>query len=102
MSQVAKWKYYAGYCGYKITKKAGLLGGQEEGYLILALDKEFTLADGLNHMGELGYELVGIQATDMRNGGDVMGWYKPSYFYIFKKPLESPSNGGNQTETTKS
>ena len=88
MSQIKKWKYYAAYCSFKETKKPGLLGGQREGYWTLQLDKEFSLSDGLTHMGELGYELVGIQLTDMRNGGEVMGWYFPCSFYIFKKPIE--------------
>ncbi len=89
MNQIKKWKYYAAYCSFKYTKEPGFLGGKGEGYWTLRLDKEFNLADGLNHMGELGYELVGIQATDMRNGGEGSGWYNPSCFYIFKKPIET-------------
>ena len=92
MSQIKKWKYYPAYCSFKETKKPGLLGGQREGYWSLQLDKEYTLADGLDYMGELGYELVGIQATNMRNGGEVSTWYKPDYFYIFKKPFETQSD----------
>ncbi len=57
MSQINKWKYYTGTCWYQITKKASLLGGQEEGHWTLTLDKEFTLSDGLAHMGELGMNL---------------------------------------------
>lgn len=99
MSHIKKWKYYAAYCSFKETKKAGLLGGQRDGYWALQLDKEFGLADGLNHMGELGYELVGIQATDMRNGGEVMAWYYPRCFYIFKTPIETQSDSA-QSQTT--
>lgn len=88
MNQIKKWKYYAAYCSFKTTKRPGLLGGEGEGHWTLQFDKEFRLADGLNHMGELGYELVGIQATDLQSGGSG-GWYKPTYFYIFKKPIET-------------
>lgn len=90
MNKIQKWKYYAAYCSFKETKKSSwLLGGGREGYWALSIDKEFSLSDGLNHMGDLGYELVGIQMTDMLSGGgEVSSWYTPGCFYIFKKPVE--------------
>ena len=84
MMVIQKWKYYVGTSHFKITKEGGLLG-HKEGYWVLTLDEEFTLQDGLQHMGDLNYELVGIQAANLKTGGS--GWYQPSYFYIFKRPL---------------
>ena len=76
-------------CPKSNTKKGGLFGDKiKEGYWVIQLDKEFPLHDGLNYMGELGYELVAIQQTWAIHGGEVSGGYYPSYLYIFKKPLE--------------
>ncbi len=89
MDPIKRWKYYAAYCTFKETKAPGVLGGAREGFWMLKLDKEFTLADGLNHMGDLGYELVGIQTTSTLAGGGSPHWFEPSFFYIFKKPIEA-------------
>jgi hypothetical protein len=87
MTQTTKWIYYTGLCQYRVTKRAGLLSGSEEGLWILELHKAFALHAGLNYMGERGYELVGIHKTWEEYGGEVPHSYRPSYLYIFKKPL---------------
>jgi len=85
MSQTIKWDYYAAPCEFKVTKKAGLLRGRREGYWTLELGKVYSLEEGLSYMGQLGYELVGIQPTALAGGGQVQVWYTPSFYYIFKR-----------------
>jgi hypothetical protein len=89
MSEWRKWKYYAATCCYKETRKAGLFSGNPEGHWVLLLDQEHSLSDGLNHMGNLGYELVGIQQEEIRYGGQIGGVYRPTYIYVFKQPLDT-------------
>jgi hypothetical protein len=91
MSQTIKWKYQTATSWYKITKRSGMfgMGGREEGYWAIQLDREYTLLDGLNAMGEKGYELVAVQPDQAFNaGGGNPGWIRPIYMYIFKKPLD--------------
>lgn len=79
-----RWRYYVAQCWYKVPQVPGRASSKDEGYWVLSLDREYPLVDGLNHMGELGYELVGIQPTGLRSGGQYGQWYEPSSFYVFK------------------
>ncbi len=89
MTEMRKWKYYTGYCWNKPTKMGGLLGQTvKEACWMIRLDKEFPLADGLNYMGNLGYELVAIQPCTEWHGGEVPTWHNADFFYVFKKPVE--------------
>jgi len=80
MPLTLKWGYYVGFCWFELTGPILSLSG--EGVWRMDLDKQFTLHEGLNYMGEKGYELVGIQLVQESYRGS-----KPCYFYIFKKPL---------------
>jgi hypothetical protein len=82
---ILTWEYYTGYSTFKVTKKGGLFT-QGEGHWTLSLDKEFSLAEGLNYMGQNGWELIATQKTWEAYGGTGGGSYYPSYLYIFKKP----------------
>jgi hypothetical protein len=64
-----------------------LLGGDTEGYWAILVDKEYRLQEGLDMIGDMGFELVGIQPTSLMHGGEAAGWYHPSYLYIFKRPI---------------
>jgi hypothetical protein len=91
MSQTIKWKYQTATSWFKITKRQGIFGtgGKEEGYWAIQLDREYALLDGLNTMGEKGYELVAIQPDLIFNAGQGNpGWIRPIYIYIFKKLVE--------------
>ena len=89
MAEAQKWQYRICACQFKSTAVGGIFRA-DEGYWIMTLDKELTLANGLQQMGDEGYELAGIQAINMRdNGGAGNSWYAPSYYYIFKRPAES-------------
>jgi hypothetical protein len=52
------------------------------------IDKQqYPLSEGLQHLGQQGWELVAIQARDLKTyGGRTVGWYQPTYYYIFKRP----------------
>ena len=89
MAATQKWQYRVCACQFKITKAGGIFHA-DEGYWTLTLDSELSLVNGLQQMGDEGYELAGIQVTNLRDsGGANKPWYAPSYFYVFKKPLES-------------
>jgi hypothetical protein len=89
MSATKTWRYYVAACTYKEGKAGGLLGTRRDGQWILHLDRELPLAQGLNYMGGLGYELVGIQPAVLRSGGEIARYYEPDTFYIFKQPIET-------------
>jgi hypothetical protein len=49
--------------------------------------QECSLSEGLSHLGQQCWELVAIQARDLKTyGGYTVGWYQPTYYYIFKRP----------------
>ena len=77
------WRYQVAHCRYDDR------GSGREGHWVLEFDREYPLLEGLNHLGSLGYELVGIQTAEMEAGG-VEGFdYKPRSIYIFKQPVEA-------------
>jgi hypothetical protein len=89
MAVTQKWQYRVCTCQFEITAVGGIFRA-DEGYWTLTLDEELPLADGLQQLGEEGYELAGIQSTYLRdNGGAGTSWYSPSSIYIFKRPCES-------------
>ena len=91
MNHAIKWTYQTATCWFKITKRPGIFGtgGKEEGYWTIQLDREYALLDGLNTMGEKGYELAAIQPDQAFNAGQGNpGWIRPICLYIFKKTLE--------------
>jgi hypothetical protein len=88
MSEPKTWTYQVAHCKFKETRRRGLLREEREGHWILMLDGEYTLAEGLNHMGDLGYELVGIQLAILETGGSRHGQYGPDSIYVFKRPTE--------------
>jgi len=101
---VQKWDYYVADCYYKVTKEPNIPNNlmrrlanqaidEAEGDWILVLDKEFSLSDGLTYMGNLGFELVGIQANNLKTG-DINTWYQPDYSYIFKRPKIQVASSG--------
>jgi len=104
MSQTTKWKYHTCSCWFKPTKKRGLFGDTiEEGYWAFKIrdhDKEYSLYDGLNYMGDLGYELVAVQQSWAVHGGEIAGGYYPWYLYIFKKPREAQCNSDKTQDSS--
>lgn len=89
MSMAKAWRYQIAHCRFKETKAPGWLGKGREGHWVLALDQEYALAEGLNHMGSLGYELVGIQLAVMETVGGEGGTSEPESIYVFKQPLDT-------------
>lgn len=88
MSEAKKWSYVTALCYFRETKSAGLMGfmgALGEGYFMLSLEQDYSLNEGLNVMGSRGYELAGIQAAALIEGKEV-GWYRPKYLYVFKRP----------------
>jgi hypothetical protein len=88
MSVPRTWRYQVAHCQFKETRKAGLLSGVSEGQWVLVLDREYPLAEGLNRMGDLGYELAGIQLAILETGGRAAGPYAPASIYVFKRPVD--------------
>lgn len=64
--------------------------GEESGWQISIDGELYKLREGLNYLGKKGWELVGLQHTDLKTGGYSQGWYQPTYFYVFKRPLTDP------------
>ena len=67
--------------------KKSLLGAAKEGRWTLNVGEVMGLSRGLDYMGEQGYELVGIQLTNLESRGEGSGgYYQPNSMYIFKRP----------------
>jgi hypothetical protein len=83
-NKLIKWKYYHATVWFEITKP--VLLGPDKGEWKMAIGKVVSLEDGMNHMGDLGYELVGLHPIELDKGalGDLN---RSEYFYIFKKPI---------------
>jgi hypothetical protein len=82
-----RWQYFQAYCSYEVTKR-GSLFHEEEGFWALEISgRQFSLTDGMDYMGEQGWELVAVQPTYHRYGG-TGSWHYIPHWYIFKRPLD--------------
>lgn len=83
-----QWEYRDVGCWYVVTKPKPLLGGSEEGYWRLDVE-DCALEEGLNLMGQDGWELVTVQPSKWPHGGGMTQtyWDRPTYRYIFKRPI---------------
>lgn len=78
-----KWQYFRAYC---LVKREGILG--RKGYRVLDIDGTvYELLEGLNFLGQQGWELIFVHQLDEASGGTVGNIRDLNYLYIFKKPL---------------
>jgi hypothetical protein len=78
-----KWRYFS---AYYLVKREGLLGRKV--YRVLDIDgTEYELLEGLNFLGQQGWELVAVQQLDEAYGGTMGDCRDLNYLYLFKKPL---------------
>jgi hypothetical protein len=77
-----KWQYFRAYC---VVKREGMFGRKR--HKVLYIDgEEYELLEGLNFLGQQGWELVVVNQLDEAYGG-TYGIRDLNYLYIFKKPL---------------
>ncbi len=78
-----KWEYYVASFSYK-AGRSGFLGiGSTDSEWIFELDKKKgSLEEGLAELGNLGYELVGIDPSSPSGHGNSL--------YIFKREVVTP------------
>lgn len=84
MSEIKKWEYNTALCRW--IKTSGGFFEEFKGYWVIEMGKEMPLQEGLNHAGDLGYELVGMQIAKNLYGGEITGADHPDYIYVFKRP----------------
>jgi hypothetical protein len=78
-----KWQYFRAYC---LVKRQGILG--RKGFRVLDIDgMEYELLEGLNYLGQQGWELVFVHQLDEASGGSIGSIRDLNFLYIFKKPL---------------
>lgn len=78
-----KWQYLEAYSSVKVGGKLG-----KTGYRILTLNsQEYKLSEGLNFLGQSGWELVAVHSIDEAHGGELSRIRTLTYLYIFKRPL---------------
>ncbi len=89
-----KWSYYVARVTWRKRRTGAFFPDSEKKYVFQAGD-EYTLQEGLDRMGEQGYELVAVHPENLRSAGDPQEWFYPTYVYVFKRPRppqeESPS-----------
>ena len=79
-----KWQYLEAYSSVKVEGKPG-----KNGYRVLTLNgQEYKLAEGLNFLGEHGWELTATHSIDEAHGGELSRIRTLTYLYIFKRPVE--------------
>jgi hypothetical protein len=78
-----KWQYFE---AYYLVKREGIFG--RKSYKVLDIDgQEYELAEGLNFLGQQGWELVAVHQLDEAYGGTIGDIRDLNYLYLFKKPL---------------
>jgi hypothetical protein len=78
-----KWQYFRAYC---LVKREGMFG--RERYSVLDIDgQEYGFLEGLNLLGQQGWELVAVHQLDESSGGRFGNIRDLNYVYLFKKPL---------------
>ena len=78
-----KWQYFRAYC---LVKREGIFG--RERYRILDIDgQEYEFLEGLEFLGQQGWELVVVHQLDEAYGGKFGNIRDLNYLYLFKKPL---------------
>ena len=78
-----KWQYFRAYC---LVKREGIF--RRECYRVLDIDgQEYEFLEGLDLLGQQGWELVVVHQLDEAYGGSFGNIRDLNYLYIFKKPL---------------
>ena len=78
-----KWQYFRAYC---LVKREGILG--RERYRVLDIDgQEYDFLEGLDLLGQQGWELVAVHQLYESFGGSFDNIRDLDYLYLFKKPL---------------
>lgn len=78
-----KWQYLEAYSSVKVGGTYG-----KNGYRVLALNgREYKLSEGLNFLGQSGWELVAVHSIDEAHGGEQSRIRALTYLYIFKRLL---------------
>ncbi|MBW4471384.1 MAG: hypothetical protein KME45_13405 [Stenomitos rutilans HA7619-LM2] len=78
-----KWQYLEAYSSVKVEGKPS-----KNGHRILTLNgQEYKLAEGLNFLGQRGWELVAVHSIDEAHGGEFSRIRTLTYLYIFKRSL---------------
>jgi hypothetical protein len=79
-----KWQYFRAYC---LVKTEGILG--RERYRVLDIDgQEYDFLEGLDLLGQQGWELVAVHQLDESFGGGSLSNIRDlDYLYLFKRPL---------------
>ncbi len=81
------WEYKICDCVAKITDVGGIFRDQE-GYWILNIDGEsMGLQEGLEKLGNKGWELAGIQTVRSEDHNRPHHHSYPKSFYVFKRPI---------------
>jgi hypothetical protein len=81
--EAMKWQYLEAYSSVKVDGKLS-----KNGYRILTLNgQEYKLSEGLNFLGQRGWELVAVHSIDEAHGGELSRIRTLTYLYIFKRPL---------------
>ena len=79
-----KWEYLEAYSAVKVAGKLG-----KSGYRVLNLNgQEYKLAEGLNVLGQSGWELIAVHSIDEAHGGELSRIRTLTYLYIFKRSVE--------------
>jgi hypothetical protein len=78
-----KWEYYVASFYYKSGKPDFFgIGAKKSEWIFELDDKKASLREGLAELGNLGYELVGIDPSSSSGHSDAL--------YIFKREVEMP------------
>ena len=78
-----KWQYLEAYSSVKVEGKLN-----KNGYRIITLNgQEHKLSEGLNFLGQRGWELVAVHSIDEAHGGELSRIRTLTYLYIFKRPI---------------
>ncbi|MBW4690684.1 MAG: hypothetical protein KME27_02835 [Lyngbya sp. HA4199-MV5] len=78
-----KWQYLEAYSSVKVEGKLN-----KSGHRILTLNgQEYKLSEGLNFLGQRGWELVAVHSLDEAHGGEFSRIRSLTYLYIFKRSL---------------
>ena len=79
------WEYKVISCTYQYLESSTLF--KTKGAWFLTIDKQaYRLTEGLNLLGQEGWQLAGIQAREMEHGRSSR---RPDSYYVFKRIKEN-------------
>lgn len=78
-----KWQYLEAYSSVKVAEKPS-----KNSYRVLTVNgQDYKLGEGLNFLGQSGWELVAVHSIDEAHGGEQSRIRTLTYLYLFKRPL---------------